>query len=91
MSAFKIKVKREVINFEVKPNDFDIMQQAFLNISSVPTHIVSWGPWVEKSFLKKEVVIGIPGSPGLTGFYTDFMSTIHQNIDPDIPVWLIGK
>lgn len=68
-----------------------MMQEAFLNISSIPTHIMSWGPWVDESFSKNEVVICIPGSPGLPGFYADFMSTIHHNIDPDIPVWLIGE
>lgn len=31
------------------------------------------------------------GNPGLPGFYTKFMKTIHENIDPDIPVWVIGE
>lgn len=37
------------------------MQEAFININSVPTHIISWGPWIEESFSKKEVVICITG------------------------------
>lgn len=87
------------------------MQEAFININSVPTHIISWGPWIEESFVRKEVVICITGkkigqikfinfmlknhkrlgNPGLPGFYTKFAKTIHQNIDPDIPVWVIGE
>jgi len=67
------------------------MQEAFININSIPTHIISWGPWIEESFSKKEVVICITGNPGLPGFYTQFMRTIHENIDPDIPVWVIGE
>lgn len=37
------------------------MQEAFININSIPTHIISWGPWIEESFSKKEVVICITG------------------------------
>ncbi|KAG4071816.1 hypothetical protein HA402_005977 [Bradysia odoriphaga] len=66
------------------------MQEAFVNINSIPTHIISWAPWIEESFPKKEVVICITGNPGLPGFYTKFSKTIHEHIDPDIPVWVIG-
>ncbi|KAJ6626130.1 Lipid droplet-associated hydrolase [Pseudolycoriella hygida] len=52
---------------------------------------MSWGPWIEDSFSKKEVIICIPGNPGLPGFYAEFMKTIHKNINPNIPVWLIGQ
>lgn len=27
----------------------------------------------------------------MPGFYTKFSKTIHDNIDPDIPVWVIGE
>lgn len=66
------------------------MQENFVNILDVPTHIFSWGHWIEESFDKKEVVLCITGNPGLPGFYTEFMSTIYQTVGPDMPVWLIG-
>lgn len=68
------------------------MQEAYININDIPTHIMTWGKWIEESFTAdmKEVVICITGNPGLPGFYTQFMSTIHQNIDSNIPVWVIG-
>lgn len=67
------------------------MREAFVNICDVPTHIMTWGHWIEETFAKKEVVICITGNPGLPGFYTQFMATIHETIDPGIPVWVIGN
>lgn len=66
------------------------MQEAFVNIANVPTHIMTWGHWIEESFTKKEVIICFTGNPGLPGFYTKFLATIHENVGTDIPVWIIG-
>lgn len=66
------------------------MREAFVNITDIPTHIMTWGPWIEESFTKKEVVICVTGNPGLPGFYTKFMSTIHETLGQDMPVWVIG-
>lgn len=66
------------------------MREAFVNISEVPTHIMTWGHWIEESFPKKEVVICITGNPGLPGFYSKFMSSIHDTVGTEIPVWVIG-
>lgn len=67
------------------------MREAFVNINDVPTHIMTWGNWIEESFSKKEVVICVTGNPGLPGFYTQFMATIHEQLGSDTPVWVIGK
>lgn len=67
------------------------MREAFVNISDVPTHIMTWGPWIEESFSKKEVVICITGNPGLPGFYTQFLATVHETVGTEIPVWVIGN
>lgn len=67
------------------------MHEAFIPINDVPTHIMSWGPWIEESFPRKEVVICITGNPGLVGYYTHFCTTVHEQLGPDVPVWVIGK
>lgn len=66
------------------------MREGFVNINCIPTHIFTWGNWIEDSIEKNEVVICITGNPGLAGFYTQFMSTISQKIGADVPVWVIG-
>lgn len=66
------------------------MNEAILNINNVPTKIVTWGQWIEEDFKSssKDVIILIPGNPGITEFYKDFMKTIYENTG--IPVWAIG-
>ncbi|CAD7089063.1 unnamed protein product [Hermetia illucens] len=68
------------------------MQEAFVNINEIPTHVMTWGKWIEESFAdhEREVVICITGNPGLPGFYTQFLSTLHNNLDAKTPVWVIG-
>lgn len=68
-----------------------MMREAFVNVNDVPTHIMTWGNWIEESFSKKEVVICVTGNPGLPGFYTQFMATIHEQLGSDTPVWVIGN
>lgn len=67
------------------------MQEAYVNICDVPTHIITWGKWIEQSLEDtKELVICIPGNPGLPGFYTTFLSTVHEKVGRELPVWVIG-
>lgn len=67
------------------------MREAFVNICDIPTHILTWGNWIEESFTKKEVIICITGNPGLPGFYTQFAATISETVGSDIPLWIIGE
>lgn len=69
------------------------MQEAYVNVNNIPTHILTRGKWIEESFSnnQKEVVICITGNPGLPGFYTKYISKIHENLVDDIPVWVIGN
>lgn len=68
------------------------MKESFININGIPTHIITWGQWIEDPFTNvKEVAIMITGNPGLPGFYTKFLTTVHQTIGNNIPIWLIGK
>lgn len=67
------------------------MQEAYVNINDVPTHIMTWGKWIEESLGdNKEIVICITGNPGLPGFYTKFLHQLHASLDHQMPVWLIG-
>uniref|UniRef100_U5EJC0 Lipid droplet-associated hydrolase n=1 Tax=Corethrella appendiculata TaxID=1370023 RepID=U5EJC0_9DIPT len=68
------------------------MQEAYPVISNIPTHIMTWGKWIEESFdeNEKELVICISGNPGLPGFYTKFLSVLHSTCNREIPVWVIG-
>lgn len=66
------------------------MEEAFVDINSVPTHVMTWGQRVEDKFDEKieEIVLLIPGNPGMCGFYTTFCSTLHKEVE--IPVWVVG-
>lgn len=67
------------------------MQQAFVNINNVPTRVITWGKWIEESFQPeepKDIIICIPGNPGLPGFYKEFLQTIHSKVG--CPVWIVG-
>ncbi|XP_055603510.1 lipid droplet-associated hydrolase [Uranotaenia lowii] len=67
------------------------MQEAYPVIAKVPTHILTWGKWIEESLGDhKEVVICITGNPGLPGFYTKFFSTVYECLNKEMPVWVIG-
>lgn len=67
------------------------MHEAFIDVADVPTHVMSWGHWIEEAFDRKEVVICITGNPGIVGFYKKFVSCISDTIGQDIPIWLIGN
>lgn len=68
------------------------MQESYPMIGKVPTHIMTWGKWIEESLGdSKEVVICMTGNPGLPGFYTQFLSTVHECLNKEMPVWVIGQ
>lgn len=65
------------------------MYEAYLEINGVRTKITSFGKWVEESFTDSEdIVIIIPGNPGVNGFYNSFAKTIHDKLG--YSVWIIG-
>uniref|UniRef100_A0A336LZP8 Lipid droplet-associated hydrolase n=1 Tax=Culicoides sonorensis TaxID=179676 RepID=A0A336LZP8_CULSO len=68
------------------------MQEGYVDVGELPTHIMTWGKWIEEGFLpeEKEVVICITGNPGLVGFYTKFLGTLYESLDKKIPIWVIG-
>ncbi|XP_055547534.1 lipid droplet-associated hydrolase [Wyeomyia smithii] len=67
------------------------MQESYPTIRKVPTHIMTWGKWIEESLGDiDEIVLCITGNPGLPGFYTKFLSTVYECLDKRKPVWVIG-
>lgn len=67
------------------------MKESFLTINKVPTKVITWGKTIEETFERhecKDVVILIPGTVGITTFYTTFLETIHKRTG--FPVWVIG-
>lgn len=69
------------------------MRDGFVDVNTVPTHIFTWGQWIEDKFDPKfkELVLIITGNPGLPGFYTTFGSTLHNDLDKEVPIWVIGQ
>ncbi|XP_068143360.1 LOW QUALITY PROTEIN: lipid droplet-associated hydrolase [Drosophila tropicalis] len=65
------------------------MQEAYVNINNIPTHIITYGKWIEETITEKELVICITGNPGLPGFYTEFGASLQQELG-NLPVWVIG-
>lgn len=69
------------------------MQEAFLDINGVPTHVTSEGRWVEAGLAadgKKDVVVVIPGNPGVPSFYNGFLKALNSKLASETPVWLVG-
>lgn len=68
------------------------MQDGYVNINSVPTHIFTWGKWIEHEFdeATKDLVLIISGNPGLPGFYKYFGEYLFNEFDKEVPIWVIG-
>ncbi|XP_053957209.1 lipid droplet-associated hydrolase [Anastrepha ludens] len=67
------------------------MKESFVIVSGAPTHIITWGRWIEESIEDvPEIVLCIPGNPGLVGFYIEFLSSLYDQLEQKIPVWIIG-
>lgn len=66
------------------------MRENFITIGDCPTHIMTWGPWIEATFPQKELVLCITGNPGLVGYYSHFLGTVHRQLGDDVPVWTLG-
>ncbi|GJQ71987.1 hypothetical protein Trydic_g3091 [Trypoxylus dichotomus] len=63
----------------------------YVYLNDVPTRVVTWGKWIEESFeyeKNKELILFIPGNPGVTAFYEIFLATIYEKVRT--PVWIVG-
>lgn len=64
----------------------------WVNIRDVPTRVVTWGKRLDEPFdSKKEVVLFVTGNPGIAGFYSYFLASLHSMLDGSKPIYLIGE
>lgn len=68
-----------------------MMDEKFMNICGVPTRVRTFGKSLDEPFKKKEIVLCITGNPGITGFYTIFITSLFKYLANDTPVWVIGE
>lgn len=64
-----------------------------INCNEVQTEVISEGRWIEEDPLphsSKNIVLVIPGNPGVPRFYEGFMKALNSRLTSDTPVWLIG-
>lgn len=69
------------------------MQRAMLNWNGVPTQVITEGRWVEEGLSQcgnKDIVVIIPGNPGVPQFYEGFIKTLKTKLPSETPVWVIG-
>lgn len=65
-------------------------KEGFVTLNYVPTHIMTWGGWIEDASKSKwkEIILMFPGNPGVTLYYTEFLYHLYQKYK--IPVWVIS-
>lgn len=66
------------------------MQEFYVKVNAVPTHVMTWGGDMKLDDNTKEIVLLIPGNPGQCGYYTIFCSTIFKELEEKFPVWVVG-
>ncbi|XP_034941822.1 lipid droplet-associated hydrolase [Chelonus insularis] len=69
------------------------MQQAMLQCNGIQTHVITEGRWVEEGLAPtgcKDLVIVIPGNPGVPSFYMAFIKALKSRLPPETPVWVVG-
>lgn len=66
------------------------MQEAFIDICGVPTKVVTWGRWIEETNNEdnENIVLCIPGNPGVVDFYKCFLQTIYEKLG--YTVWVLS-
>lgn len=68
------------------------MEEVFVDVRGLPTKVLTWGKGLGEPFGENEteVVILVPGNPGLVEFYKEFLELIWIDFGRRIPVWTVG-
>ncbi|XP_066583181.1 lipid droplet-associated hydrolase [Prorops nasuta] len=68
------------------------MKKAMIQCNGVQTQVIAEGRWIEETAPEgsKDIVLVIPGNPGVPEFYEGFLKAIRSRISEDIPIWIVG-
>lgn len=64
------------------------MQHSYVEVNGVKTKIMTFGNVVREDGVAEDMIVMIPGNPGITRFYTMFLQTIYERLH--VPIWIIG-
>ncbi|KAF5289724.1 hypothetical protein FQA39_LY03641 [Lamprigera yunnana] len=67
------------------------MQEGYVDIYGIPTRVMTWGRWIEETPYTSEpedIILCIPGNPGVTKFYVEFLRKIHEELG--YTVWILS-
>ena len=67
------------------------MRRCFHLINGVPTKVLTLGCDIktQQSSTLKQLILIIPGNPGLASYYEDFMQKLHHDLK-GVPVWTVA-
>ncbi|KAF4524799.1 hypothetical protein B566_EDAN010174, partial [Ephemera danica] len=67
------------------------MRVGYVPVHNVPSRVVTCGGWLDEAFAQrgqnKEMVFIIPGNPGLTGYYEEFVQYLYDQVN--MPTWIL--
>ncbi|TRY73626.1 hypothetical protein TCAL_03324 [Tigriopus californicus] len=71
------------------------MQRQFVQVSGgLTTRVLTLGTPITEAHHSasalKRLILVIPGNPGLSSYYEDFMRTLYHGLDESVPVWAVG-
>ncbi|KAJ9577706.1 hypothetical protein L9F63_005699 [Diploptera punctata] len=66
------------------------MKEGFVDINGIPTHVITWGGWVENKLNDdvEDIILLVTGNPGLADYYIPFVTKLHSQLD--IPIWAVS-
>jgi hypothetical protein len=65
-----------------------MFKEGWIVVKGVPTHVLTWGGWIEDNIEGDSVFLCITGNPGLVEFYFTFLSALQELIK--MPVWIVN-
>lgn len=68
------------------------MATCYVDVMGMSTKVRYWGKALDEPFEphETELMLMVPGSPGVTDFYLEFLEAMWNNYERKIPVWTIA-
>ncbi|XP_022910349.1 lipid droplet-associated hydrolase-like [Onthophagus taurus] len=63
----------------------------FIQLNGAPTKVITWGKSLGEKFYSddhKELILVIPGNPGVTQLYEPFLDNLYAQLQK--PIWIVG-